>query len=544
MPAYCLPGFTWSSFSGQGAMPTDVTTTNDPSQAVPGRLKYAGISLAAVAGAAVMVVELGVARVLTPVFGGSISVWAIVIATTMLALAAGYAVGGYLADRLGGIRVAAWAALAGAVLCAVIPFVRAPLIEATIDLPTLLGATVMALALIAPPLFFLSQVSPALIRGLSADGVSHVGVTAGGIYAISTLGSLVGTLGAVWLFLYMPITTGFIGTAMLVVVPAAIVGPRPGSAVMAGLLAMLGIHLVVGTGDAISGINQYNQTCKVIYKGHSPYGELRVVDEGDNYRYLLVNAKSQGGVNLRTGESAYSYTDGMIGLANLYVAQPRRVLVIGLGAGLIGPPLEAAGAVVDMVEIDPEVVRLAREYFGFTGEAVVADGRRYLQRSDKQWDVIMVDAYLGSSPPWQLYTKEAFALYRQHLAPGGAVVINFIGSHLHPAQRPALEAVVTTARAVFPVVETYPDPWEPADYPTRNIYIVATDGGRRVPQQAGDPKKAPSLAKALARMAPAGVEEGRLLTDEAAPLEPLARRTAEHLRQQSRGFLPMNVLYY
>jgi predicted membrane-bound spermidine synthase len=68
--------------------------------------KYVGLALAAVAGAAVMVVELGVARVLTPVFGGSIAVWAIVIATTMLALAAGYAVGGYLADRFGGIRVA------------------------------------------------------------------------------------------------------------------------------------------------------------------------------------------------------------------------------------------------------------------------------------------------------------------------------------------------------------------------------------------------------------------------------------------------------
>ncbi|HYQ72901.1 MAG TPA: hypothetical protein VET88_13365, partial [Gammaproteobacteria bacterium] len=67
------------------------------------RLKAAGLSLAAVAGAAVMVVELGVARVLTPVFGGSISVWAIVIATTMLALAAGYAFGGYRADRRGGV---------------------------------------------------------------------------------------------------------------------------------------------------------------------------------------------------------------------------------------------------------------------------------------------------------------------------------------------------------------------------------------------------------------------------------------------------------
>ena len=83
-----------------------------------------------------------------------------------------------------------------------------------------IGATVGSLVLIAPALFFFSQVSPALIRGLASDGVSHVGVTAGGIYAVSTLGSLVGTLGAVWLFLYMPITLGFLAASLLVVVPA------------------------------------------------------------------------------------------------------------------------------------------------------------------------------------------------------------------------------------------------------------------------------------------------------------------------------------
>ncbi|MGB5178858.1 MAG: fused MFS/spermidine synthase, partial [Gammaproteobacteria bacterium] len=212
------------------------------------RTKYAGLALAALAGAAVMVVELGVARVLTPVFGGSIMVWAIVIATTMLALAAGYAVGGYLADRRGGIRVATGAALIGALLCAAVPFMRIPLIEATIDLSTLNGATLMALALIAPTLFFLSQVSPALIRGLSADGVSHVGVTAGGIYALSTLGSLVGTLGAVWLFLYMPITLGFIGTALLVTVPALFLWPLLGGVVAAVLVVVMGLQLSAGAG--------------------------------------------------------------------------------------------------------------------------------------------------------------------------------------------------------------------------------------------------------------------------------------------------------
>ncbi|MGD2112927.1 MAG: hypothetical protein PVI50_06045, partial [Gammaproteobacteria bacterium] len=191
-------------------------------------LTATGLALAAFAGAAVMVVELGVARVLTPVFGGSISVWAIVIATTMLALAAGYAFGGYRADRVGGVVVASRAAAIGALLCAAIPLIRIPLIEATIGLSTLTGASAVAVVLIAPALFFLSQVSPALIRGLAADGVTHVGVTAGGIYAVSTVGSLFGTLAAVWLFLYLPLATGFLVTAVLVTVPVLLLRPLAG----------------------------------------------------------------------------------------------------------------------------------------------------------------------------------------------------------------------------------------------------------------------------------------------------------------------------
>lgn len=74
------------------------------------RQRAVALLLAGVAGAAVMVVELGVARILTPVFGGSITVWALVIATTMLALAAGYAFGGHRADLTGGMRVARRAA--------------------------------------------------------------------------------------------------------------------------------------------------------------------------------------------------------------------------------------------------------------------------------------------------------------------------------------------------------------------------------------------------------------------------------------------------
>jgi spermidine synthase len=146
--------------------------------------------------------------------------------------------------------------------------------------------------------------------------------------------------------------------------------------------------------------------------------------------------------------------------------------------------------------------------------------------------------------PGKLYTREAYTLYRERLRPGGAVILNFIGSHLDLEQLSALEAVVTTAQKVFSVVDVYPDPWEPDDYPTRNIYIAASDHTRIEPRHEGDPRQAPSLEEAIARMQPHPVDGGVILSDDAAPLEPLVRQTTDYLRDQSRYYLPVNVLYH
>ena len=503
--------------------------------------RVAALLLAALAGAAVMVVELGVARILTPVFGGSIAVWALVIATTMLALAAGYAFGGHRADVTGGMVVARRAAALGALLCAAIPLVRRPLIEATVGLSTLTGAAIAAVVLIAPPLFFLSQVSPALIRGLSSSDTGHVGGTAGGVYAVSTLGSLVGTLAAVWILLYAPLTAAFAGMALLTVIPVVFMQPALGTLALALVALPLGLGFATGA-DSVQALNAQGQSCRLLDKRYSAYGEVRILEHDDRYRYLVANGMDQGGIDIRTGESAYDYDDAMIGLADLYLEGMESALIIGLGPGVMAQALMERGVAVEVVEIDAEVARAARDYFGYRGSVIVDDGRRYLQRTERRWDVIFVDAFLGGSPPWQLYTREAFALYRSHLEPGGMVALNVVGSHLDPEQLPALEAVVATARVVFPTVDVYPDPWEPDAYPTRNLFIALSDRPRQQPRQTGNPLGAESLAQALARSSPVTVAAGRVLTDDSAPLEPLVRRTTEILRSRALEYLPLSLL--
>jgi hypothetical protein len=96
------------------------------------------------------------------------------------------------------------------------------------------------------------------------------------------------------------------------------------------------------------------------------------------------------------------------------------------------------------------------------------------------------------------------------------VVLNFIGSHLDPEQRGALEAVASTAREVFTTVDVYPDPWGPDDYPTLNIFIAAAFAARQEPRHQGDPMDAGTLSQAIARILPFGVEKGRIWSGERA----------------------------
>lgn len=473
---------------------------------------------AAVAGAAVMVVELAAGRMVTPVFGGGIEVWAIVIAVTLAALSVGYAVGGAQADRHGGEWVAGRAGLAAAVATGAIGPLRAPLLIALADQPTASGSAWAAALLTGPALVALGMVGPALVRAVATEG--EVGTQAGRLYAVSTAGSLAGALGAGLVLLpRYPVGAVLGGTAAVVALAAAplLVGSSRKVAVLVALFAGFGGSLPQPLPKEPGGPGP---GLEVVFRAPSPYGEVRVVDWGHR-RLLLANGVDQGGIDVNTGGSAWSFADAMLDVMGRYRPPPRTALLIGLGPGVIARSLAERGAAVRSVELDPVVAEAARGWFGFDGEVVVGDGRRVLARDPGRYDVVLVDAFLSGSPPWQLYTAEAFAAYRDHLAPGGLVVLNLIGSDRDPDQRPAIDAVLATARSVFATAEAWPDAGQDASFPTRNVYVVATD--------------LPS------RGAPWPAADGLVLTDAHAPLDALTRVTARHVRARGVAYLPAAI---
>ena len=107
--------------------------------------------------------------------------------------------------------------------------------------------------------------------------------------------------------------------------------------------------------------------------------------------------------------------------------KPSRALVIGLGAGLAPRIFAAHDIDCESVEIDPKVVEIARDKFGFNGHITIADGRAFLRDTSKQYDLIFLDVCTANRLAYHLFTVEALHTISNRLTPQGIAIIQFIG---------------------------------------------------------------------------------------------------------------------
>jgi len=148
---------------------------------------------AVLSGALVMVIQVLGSRVVGPFFGVSLFVWTSLITVTLLALAIGYAVGGLLADRFQRPEYLFGIILFAGLLVLLIPILKGPILKACLPLGLRTGAFASTLILFGPVLLLLGCVSPYLVK-LATNGLKNLGRTVGGLYALSTIGSTVGTV--------------------------------------------------------------------------------------------------------------------------------------------------------------------------------------------------------------------------------------------------------------------------------------------------------------------------------------------------------------
>src|SRR5918992_101924 len=416
--------------------------------------------------------EIAAVRLLAPYFGASTIVWANTIGIVLVALSIGYWLGGRLADRHPSMRGLCLLALTAAGLLALVPFAADPLLDVAVDAldeisaGAFLGSLFAVLGLVAVPVLLLGAVSPWAIR-LAVKEVEHAGAVAGRLYALSTAGSLAGTLLSALLLIPLVGTRRTFLIFALAIAVVAVTGLRPVRryAVAPAAIALL-IALPVGTlkADADGG--------RVIYETDTEYQYARVVERSDGSRALELNeGQAQHWVYRPHTVLTGDVWDGHLVLPFTALERPpRRVAILGNAAGTTSRAFEEffPDTRVDGVEIDGELSEIGREYFDMNNPRLHLyheDARPFLRRIEATYDVISVDAYRQPYIPFYLTTREFFETVRDRLAPDGVLIVN-AG---HPEGQDDLEKVLTASIGdVFPHVMR--DPIEDT-----NTLLVASD---------------------------------------------------------------------
>ena len=443
-------------------------------------------------GVSSMGLEILAGRLLAPTFGSSVFTWGSVIGVFLAALAAGYWLAGRRAAEGASRGALSSLLLLAAAYVAFVMVAAQPLVGwlATLPIPARFAPLVPVTLLFGPPTVLLGFISPYGAELVDSDGP---GDASGHVYALGTAGSLVGAFGAT--FLLLP-ELGIAGTELvfgLVLVAAAVLltarpeteEPAAGRSDRYGRALSRALPVAVLLVVAFALVGAAPVGGAVVYQTQTEYQQLQVTQEGD-VRTLYLDGAPHSAMDVSDPDRyVFEYTR-YFHLPHLIRDEPDvdRVLFVG-GGGFSGPKRylsEYPNATVDVVELDPAVVRAAREYFRLPDSPRLTvhtmDGRRFLQETNHTYDVIVLDAYRADEVPYHLTTVEFMRLVERRLADDGAVVANLISATDGSAST-FYRAEFRTMDRVFGQVYSFPT----SDTGSlQNIELVATETERRVTQ--------------------------------------------------------------
>ena len=361
-----------------------------------------------------MELEILGTRILTPIFGSTIYVWTSLIGVTLIFLAFGYWYGGKLADKkkitinILGIIIF----FLGAYIV-LFPYISKLLLVLVIDLGIIIGPLISSFIILSFPVFFLGFVVPSSVK-LITQSLEKVGTRAGEIYSLATIGSIIGTfVTGFFLIPYLGVTKSSLITGIsLMLLSSLIMKPklRPLFLLIIPLLAVLLITPSMPS-EILETFNSY-------------YNQVRVVQHGEHLR-LYAGIIPQTAINIKTKENEISYIK-YFEVPFILNYNYEKALMVGLAGGYNAKQLvEKYDIKLDVIEIEPRMLDLARKYFYWEDEANVYfdDARHYLRQSKDKYDIIIYDiGYVY--PAWHLYTKEAFQEMYNHLSPDGMLLFN------------------------------------------------------------------------------------------------------------------------
>jgi len=442
-----------------------------PESGAPIRLKQYEV-LIFITGAVTLSLEVLASRIMTPYFGVSLYIWAGILSITLIFLALGYQLGGQISQRrrkeelqLSMLAAPLWAAVSIVVATAVYPVVFPLLATINLIVASFLGGII----LLALPLVVLSAMNPLLIA-LARDARPEGDAGAGRVFFISTVGSVAGVI--LTAFLMIPHLTNFrallwlsLGLGLVVAGISLLNEDLPGrrkKRLLCGcaLIVLLSGALLAGQRayfKMLAGMSDIGKNFEVLAEYTSVFGNIKILavhPEGEGRK--PARAYLQDGIiqNMVTADGAVlDHTGFMMRLVEAYAPKAKNSLVLGVAAGMIPRALQRRGGKVTAVEINPNSLTAATEFFDFDPKGIevhVEDARTFVRRQQRPaYDLVVTDLFHGDCTPDYLLTVEFFREVQACLQPGGVVIIN---TYFDPANEPANATILATVAAVFPHV--------------------------------------------------------------------------------------------
>jgi spermidine synthase len=476
--------------------------------------------IAFVVGLIVLTFELTAARIVAPYLGSTIYTWTSIIGVILAALAVGYSAGGILADKRKEKSDIIVLLVVAAIVIIFINITKEQILRFVSDLPLPLQISSLSASVIlfALPTIFLGAVMPYLVK-LNINELATSGRKVAHIEAASTLGSLVGT------FLTGYILFGFIGTQNLLTMCALVL-----------LLSSFIIYtkkflwqriVVIALTIGLSFLSPSPSMVGFIKEIDTAYSRVIVRDidiRGNDVRVLQTDSIGlQSGIKIKNSdELAFEYTKA---LANAVAIKPhaKNHLIIGGGAYTLPEYLATTypESRIDTVEIDGGLASISRSYFDFDQpknlNIIQADGRQFLNSTDKSYDIIVLDAFNSIVPPFQLLTRQAVQKTKQSLAVNGIVTANII-SAIDGSKSQLLKAVNSTYKKEFSFVGLYQVSTKSPRDLQQNLLLIASNDKQikhKIKKLSDSSLQFSELYKARID----NISDTKILTDDYAPIE-------------------------
>lgn len=407
--------------------------------------------IAFVTGFVLMAYELVASRLLAPSIGSSTYVWTSVIGVMIAALALGYAFGGWIADKRVAVQDVAYLLLLSAMLMAasLLMYDSVTALITSVVPDARLQGVFAAATLFMPTTFLLGVISPYLAR-LRVKSVATAGRSVASLSALNSLGGITGTFATGFIFFsYIGARESLALLIALLIVCSWLLVPRVQQAGRAAATIVLTTLLIIEFAAPAQAAVVHIDT---------PSSHYQI--ETGTYEGREVKALVTGPAGMQSGvftngdrDLVFAYTQTM---ADVVDQAPRKERVLMLGGGVYTLPehiaLRHPDSQVDVVEIDPELERIAKEHFGYTAPAnvrsIADDARAYVQRTTQKYDVILIDIFNEQTTPFNVSTREFAAALKNILQPDGVVAVNIIGS-LDEDCKPLLTSLDASYRWAF-----------------------------------------------------------------------------------------------